>query len=505
MVIVPRRNADNPSPVGGGTKKNHPQHHELFSFDCRFARMARCRVIMSFMRVHPFGVLALCLLIQRTEAQSPTIQLSVGWSAVDITPRIAPDAPPVWMAGYGHNRRAAGVHDPLFARVLALGAGKQRVAIVGVDLIGLMRPAILAIRRELADFDAVWIVSTHNHQGPDVIGLWGPSPAVSGVSEEYIRIIVNQIARAVRQAGSQAAACVADFGSADDASLLKDSRLPVVLDPTLRVVRFSTPDRSRTLGLLVQWNCHPESMGSANTRITADFPGATIAALAARHRAPVVYVNGAVGGLMAPPGGRFKDPKGLPYVEGRWDWMDHYGKRVADLADRAIADARPISLAPIAHASIPIRLPVANPAYQLLHTMGVLKRDLFPARNGQPPGIETEVACLRLGQLHLAGIPGELYPELVHGQYQEPVDPAADLPDAPLETPVMNILPRGPRMLLGLANDEIGYIIPKRQWDAAPPYCYGRKSMQYGEINSVGPEAAPLLMQALKQAVESAR
>ena len=28
---------------------------------------------------------------------------------------------------------------------------------------------------------------------------------------------------------------------------------------------------------------------------------------------------------------------------------------------------------------------------------------------------------------------------------------------------------------------ELGYILPKRQWDEKPPFCYGRKSAQYGE------------------------
>ena len=51
-------------------------------------------------------------------------------------------------------------------------------------------------------------------------------------------------------------------------------------------------------------------------------------------------------------------------------------------------------------------------------------------------------------------------------------------------------------MLIGLANDEIGYIIPKRQWDEKPPFCYGRKKSQYGEVNSLGPETAPILCAA---------
>ncbi len=53
-------------------------------------------------------------------------------------------------------------------------------------------------------------------------------------------------------------------------------------------------------------------------------------------------------------------------------------------------------------------------------------------------------------------------------------------------------------MLIGLANDEIGYIIPKRQWDEKPPFCYGRKKAQYGEENSLGPDTAPLLCKAFK-------
>ncbi len=56
-------------------------------------------------------------------------------------------------------------------------------------------------------------------------------------------------------------------------------------------------------------------------------------------------------------------------------------------------------------------------------------------------------------------------------------------------------------MIVGLANDEIGYIIPKRQWDEKPPFCYGRTSAQYGEVNSLGPDTAPLICEAFRQLV----
>ena len=57
-------------------------------------------------------------------------------------------------------------------------------------------------------------------------------------------------------------------------------------------------------------------------------------------------------------------------------------------------------------------------------------------------------------------------------------------------------------MIVGLGNDEIGYIIPKRQWDVKPPFCYGLKKAQYGEKNSVGPDAAAIICATFKDLVE---
>jgi len=45
-----------------------------------------------------------------------------------------------------------------------------------------------------------------------------------------------------------------------------------------------------------------------------------------------------------------------------------------------------------------------------------------------------------LGELSLAAIPGELYPELVYGKFQEPADVGADFPDAEREPSVVGIL-----------------------------------------------------------------
>jgi hypothetical protein len=153
-----------------------------------------------------------------------------------------------------------------------------------------------------------------------------------------------------------------------------------------------------------------------------------------------------------------------------------------------------------------------NRLYQAARWLGVFQRDAYlwagnPYEAEIAPlterkkllAIRTEVALLQLGELSVAAVPGEIYPELVLGKVQDPPDPGADFPDAPIEPAVYQHLPGPHKMMVGLANDEIGYILPKRQWDEKPPFCYGRKKAQYGEGNSVGPEAGPILCRAIQE------
>ncbi len=55
------------------------------------------------------------------------------------------------------------------------------------------------------------------------------------------------------------------------------------------------------------------------------------------------------------------------------------------------------------------------------------------------------------------------------------------------------------RMLFGLADDEIGYIIPAAEWDDKAPWLQNAPKRWYGEVNSVGPEAAPIIVRTLQQ------
>ena len=80
--------------------------------------------------------------------------------------------------------------------------------------------------------------------------------------------------------------------------------------------------------------------------------------------------------------------------------------------------------------------------------------------------------------------------------------PGSDYPDAPLESPIKQQMKAPFRMLFGLADDEIGYIIPRVEWDEKAPYLANSPKKHYGEVNSVGPDAAPLIVKAFSELLQ---
>ena len=113
----------------------------------------------------------------------------------------------------------------------------------------------------------------------------------------------------------------------------------------------------------------------------------------------------------------------------------------------------------------------------------------------------TEVNVIRICDLEILAVPGEIYPEIIDGGVEQPE--GGDFGIAPIETPGLRTMMRGKvNMVVGLANDEIGYIVPKSQWDVEAPFAYGREKAQYGEENSGGPETAPVVYHELVALME---
>jgi hypothetical protein len=151
-----------------------------------------------------------------------------------------------------------------------------------------------------------------------------------------------------------------------------------------------------------------------------------------------------------------------------------------------------------------ISIPVTNAGYRMAAQAGLFK--------GRKPmegdGAVTVVGYARLGSdrrrlLEIAMVPGELYPELSVGGVARFA--GADFPDAPIEPALKKVMKAPYRMLFGLANDEIGYIIPRAEWDEEAPWLQNAPKRWYGEVNSTGPETAPRISDTFRQLIESKR
>src|SRR5215472_1636598 len=115
-------------------------------------------------------------------------QLRAGAAKTVVTPDV--HRKKIYMAGFGHNRIATGVHDDLYVRCLALQAGGQILVVCSVDVIGLFYDDVLKIREQVKvqapEVSHLIVAATHVHEGPDTLGLWGPDPLHSGIDENYL-------------------------------------------------------------------------------------------------------------------------------------------------------------------------------------------------------------------------------------------------------------------------------------------------------------------------------
>jgi hypothetical protein len=476
--------------------------------------------------VGPCLALAAAAAVRPTSVPAPVPQgtpmLKVGFGKSDITPAVGGDTP-VYLAGFGQNRKATKVHDPIMARACVLDDGTAKIALVSVDLVGLFHEQVTAARKRLPGFAHIVISSTHNHEGPDTLGIWGPGPFKSGIDPAYLKKVEDGIVAAVEAADKARRTVSAEIGTAKAPELLHDGREPIVKHDELVAIQFKLRAKSSPaspVGIIVQWNCHPETLGGKNTEVSADFVGATVAHLKKKYNCPVLYLTGTVGGLMTSLHVEVKDKNGKALEDGTFEKTERYGELIGELAEKALGGAKPLKLMPLEARSREVFIPLANKNYVAGWQLGVLDRQAYlwegdplkatPLKERklgpkQAPCMKTEVGYLRLGELEVALIPGEIYPELVLDKVQDPADPGADFPDAAIEPAIYKQMKGPHRMIIGLANDEIGYIIPKRQWDEKPPYAYGRKQPQYGETNSCGPETAPILCEAFAKLVAEKR
>jgi hypothetical protein len=425
---------------------------------------------------------------------------------------------PVWIAGFGNRRAAAGIHDDLWARTIVIDNGQTRLAIVSIDVIGFMNNCVNDVRKMISPENGITyliITSTHTHEGPDLLGLWGKSSLKSGVSKEYLEYVKMQIVKSVEAAvrNLHPAHLEVSEDLTGAVSLVEDSRKPDVQDAGLRIIRAIDNIDGHTLGTLVSWGNHPETLWGKNLLITSDFPhylregiekgiykGDTLAV--SGIGGVTVYINGAIGGLMTTsPRMAVKDNfTDKEYKDPSFEKAKVQGEQLAILALAAMK--KPVERVDSAAISLIVgnlRVPLHNKLFKIAKIIGLLDRG--------SPGLRymtTEMAVFKIGPISFATLPGEVYPEIVNGGIEAPEGNDFSLV-LPRDPSIREMMPGRFRFIIGLANDEIGYIIPESEWDEKPPFAYGRIDAPYGEENSMGPETAPALYKKLKEMLAELR
>jgi hypothetical protein len=444
----------------------------------------------------------------------------------------------LWLAGFGNGRAMDSVHDPIEARAVVLASGETSVAIVTLDVVGWFYDDTLAIRQAIADagsdIDLVIVQATHNHEAPDTMGQWGERFGNRGVDERYFEQVSNGAIQAIQDAEAGLTDVTMVIGSADSAApfgdkgtrnTVRDSRDPVIVDEQVGAAAF-LDSSGQTVATLVHWSNHPEVLSSDNLALTSDFPHYLRVAVEdgldydnrtqAGRGGVAVFLQGTVGGLMTPLGITVTDWDGVDHSSSNFEKAQALGDIVGGLALDALDAGDSVTDATVSFGALGVDLPVENLGFQALFLMEVFKRDIFGYVEGEIldedniPYIRTELDLVTIGPLRLLTVPGELTPELGIGGYDgsrvNTTEVAFIDPDNP-NPPNISAAPQGPYLkdqmagehnwILGLGNDEIGYLVPPYDYVLHPtiPYLDEADGDHYEETNSIGPSTVPLLLE----------
>lgn len=395
-----------------------------------------------------------------------------GAAKVDITP-----VGSVYLAGFSPGRRSTGVHDPLYARCTYVDDGVTPLVLVVLDLVGFLHHDVVATRERItARFPAsVIIASTHVHAAPDTLGLWGPGwlvPVGSGIDPAYVERVKSGAAECATSAARSARPAVARLARAQAPAELSfnvhEEERPATRtakDDELTALRW-VDGSGAGIATIVSWACHPEALGRDNTLVTADYPGVLNRETEARFGGTSLLVNGALGGLVTvriPEHG----PSGFALAE-------HVGTTVADVVEGALRAGNATAWSPggerFAAVSHDVHVPFDNGWWRFFRWLGLL--DVALDAEGRAT---TEVTAWRMGPTAWLTVPGELFPSLGRAY------------KAKLTTPF--------RFLVGLGQDELGYILDATEFED--------DLYSYEQMMSPGPTTAAVLGASVDAALET--
>ncbi len=392
--------------------------------------------------------------------------MKIGYAQNVITPSLDR---PVYLAGFGQNRRATTIHDDLYVRALAIQTEDITLMLVALDLIGFFRPDVLQVFETLQASKAfkvpnpqIVIASTHTHHGPDTMGLWGPDDKTRGVDEVWMSATRQTIADTIAASVVDLRPASAKWTSVHVPGLIKNARNPEILDHELTLLQFVSEDETPLLTCM-NLPCHPEVLWEHNPNITADYVHTLREETERRTGAPCMFFAGALGGMMTP------DVKDHSFEEA-----DSMGRKLAEEGVKALEVTSANQQPGVSIKKKEIKAKLTNPLYKI-----AFWRKLLPDVRDRNGHVTTEVNLIQIGGLWLATVPGELLPKLG-------LQLKAWMKEAGAQV----------TGVVGLANDELGYILPVE--DFKYPWNPFKPGKHYEETNSIGKDIGPSVMAGIR-------
>ncbi len=448
-------------------------------------------------------LLSLCILIPALSAcaqdkdayKSEGNAWCMGFGSVEIA---LPEnsGQPLYIAGYHAGREITGVLDLQRASATWIDTGAGGVLLIGIDCVGLGNDTVQAIRNRLKDFCrktgciSVNVYATHTHAGIDTLGLWGPA-AQDGKNDAFMQNLIDAAVQAAQAAYDDRTEGTLYYGSTLPQDLLYDSRTPHEYDPNLYQLRFAPHDTAQNGIRLLSYASHAESLRGANTLLSRDFPGAVADAIKASTGDDAMFMPGAIGGLIMTR--ELTEP---------FDATENMQKTAAILTDAILAIDNEAALSPtLALSRVDVEIPLDNTLFFYYKFLGILGNEVSRGDSMTGYDLHSELSVLQLGEVTLCLMPGEIFPELVSGKGLGEGDPTP-LSEIANGYGVQNLL------IVGLCNDELGYIIPPSDYLLHPDAPYidtitdERGENHYEETNSTGIATARILADAFARALE---
>ncbi len=339
----------------------------------------------------------------------------------------------------GSGRRATGVLDHLAVRALVVDDGRQAIAMAQIDTQGwfatyrdgpwgsdaIRRDAAERVRRTNPRGDplpasAILVNSTHTHAGPDTVGAWG------GVPSSYLQLVHDRAVDAIVAAWRSRQPVHLLYGAArggvaeqGDPNGLIHNQLgsdPAnsAVDDEVRVLQARSARTGAVVVTYVNFSAHPTVLGSGNTLLSADYPGAVSRKLSASFGGMGFDQVGTLGRTQPNDRG-CPDPTLHGSAKSRCQ-LDAYASRVMSKVNEALAHAAPLTGPPVvAMHTYTISDASTNPALlALLEAGSGIGAGLL--RGQQPttvaPLVTTHAVSGRIGSVLISGSPGEPYPQI---------------------------------------------------------------------------------------------